>query len=283
MEKNYIDKPESPYSVHYRSERFFKEPTDFKCHKHLEIYILHTGSASTLIEDEIYSLESDSLVVIKPFELHKTNTDTGNKIIRSNLYINMDFLLEKLGASDIVQLVNPFCSSDFASIGKVYLAHEVIEEIDHLFKTMAEEIKNPDSSLYICLCICKILYLIRRQLTKKEIPSAYLVESNPIRQVIHYINQNLHGNLNVNNIRKELNYSKYYLCHIFKKYMNCTITEYIQNRKISLAKKYLAGMDESITNISNMLGYSSQTYFSTVFKNITGMTPNDYKKHISNR
>ena len=55
--------------------------------------------------------------------------------------------------------------------------------------------------------------------------------------------------------------------------------EYISNLKISLAKEMLLSERETITRISEHLGYSDVYHFSKVFKAKTGYTPTEYKKN----
>ena len=47
--------------------------------------------------------------------------------------------------------------------------------------------------------------------------------------------------------------------------------------KIEEAKRLLDMRSDSIGNISSRLGYSSQSYFCTVFRQVTGMTPGQYR------
>ena len=54
--------------------------------------------------------------------------------------------------------------------------------------------------------------------------------------------------------------------------------EYITRIRLDKAKSLIENTDLSIAEISDMTGFTSQSYFSTAFKNFTGMTPSQYKK-----
>ena len=77
-----------------------------------------------------------------------------------------------------------------------------------------------------------------------------------------------------------INYSKSHISAIFKKYSGTTILNYYANLKINEAKKLLKKNEFSISEISEMLCYSSPYYFSYAFKKETGTSPSEYiKKH----
>ena len=57
-----------------------------------------------------------------------------------------------------------------------------------------------------------------------------------------------------------------------------SLTEYINHRRVELAKKLLSKGDISVEEIAYRVGYSSKSSFYRVFTRITGTTPSEYKK-----
>ena len=55
---------------------------------------------------------------------------------------------------------------------------------------------------------------------------------------------------------------------------------YLEDMRITLAKKYLQFSDYSISEISGYCGYKDQTYFSKVFKKHTGISASEYQKQM---
>lgn len=92
-----------------------------------------------------------------------------------------------------------------------------------------------------------------------------------------YVQKNISKHISVNEIAKQLNLSRSYLCTLFKKETQITLTQYIQNEKILEAKRLLKLTTHSLLEISDYLAFSSQSHFQTVFKNITGMTPLQFR------
>ncbi|GAA0076788.1 AraC family transcriptional regulator [Clostridium sp. CTA-5] len=64
----------------------------------------------------------------------------------------------------------------------------------------------------------------------------------------------------------------------FKKVYKCTITEYIQQRRMGHAEHLLSNTDLNIQQVAQIVGYNSASRFSTLFKKSTGLLPYEYQK-----
>lgn len=74
-----------------------------------------------------------------------------------------------------------------------------------------------------------------------------------------------------------LNLSTAYFTDLLKWETGQTMHEYVQSKRIEIAKKWLKETDKTISRIACSLGFSSPEYFIRFFKKITGCTPGDYK------
>ena len=106
--------------------------------------------------------------------------------------------------------------------------------------------------------------------------------SEPIKCAIDYISKNLNKSITIDDVAKEAMLSVNYLCCIFKTETGMTVSNYIQKIKIEEAKKMLSFSNYSMLEISEILGFCTQSYFSTVFQKYTGMTPRRYRKVFYN-
>lgn len=101
--------------------------------------------------------------------------------------------------------------------------------------------------------------------------------SRPVSDTIFYITKNLYNNISLNDICEALHFSPSYLSRLFKKEMSVTISEFITQEKIEEAKRLLIGSNHTLLEISNLLHFSDQSYFTKSFKKVTGMTPKVYR------
>ena len=100
------------------------------------------------------------------------------------------------------------------------------------------------------------------------------------KMCIQYISRNVFSHIQIENMAKELGYSRPYLCSRFKQEMGITLTQYIQQVKVEEAKRMLQFSDYNLSEIAGLLSFSSQSHFQTVFKKITGLTPLAYQKQV---
>ena len=84
--------------------------------------------------------------------------------------------------------------------------------------------------------------------------------------------------LSVDDLAKTIGISRIQLYRKVKALLDCSITDYILNRRLKKASYLLLNEEYSISEISFMVGISSPTYFSTLFKSKYGMSPTEFKK-----
>lgn len=101
--------------------------------------------------------------------------------------------------------------------------------------------------------------------------------SKPISKVIDYIYNHLNEDLSVQEIAQYVGLSRTYLSTLFKKETNYSINEFITRKKIQTAENMLKFSDYDILDITTILNFSSQSYFTQLFKKYIGETPKKYK------
>ena len=99
-----------------------------------------------------------------------------------------------------------------------------------------------------------------------------------IAEVKRLIAENLSvGNLQRDELAALVHVSPGYLGRIFKKKTGLALTDYITQKRITVAKQMLSKTNLSITDISNRVGISYSSYFTKIFKEQTGITPQEYR------
>lgn len=109
-------------------------------------------------------------------------------------------------------------------------------------------------------------------------------EDNPlIRGVKDYIFQNMHSSIKVADIAGHFNVNADYISYLFSSHEKITIKRYIMQEKIKRSQNLLKYSDYKIQEISFYLGFSSQSHFTKIFKEITGMNPNEYRNKFGKK
>ncbi len=101
-----------------------------------------------------------------------------------------------------------------------------------------------------------------------------------VTDVVSLLESYIYGNITINDICSKTNYGKSRLCEIFKKITGKTIMQYYTELKINEAKTLMQQQRLNSAQISDRLMFSSPQYFARIFKQVTSMTPGEYKKSI---
>jgi YesN/AraC family two-component response regulator len=107
------------------------------------------------------------------------------------------------------------------------------------------------------------------------------VYSKQILRAIDYIMCNLHGKILLDDTAEYLKISSAYLSRLFKNETGASFSDYVNKLKIEEAASLLLFTEYTDPEISNMLGFSSQSYFIKIFKKYMNITPKQYKKKYS--
>ena len=105
--------------------------------------------------------------------------------------------------------------------------------------------------------------------------------SELVRNVANYVQHHLSETITTEQIAEHLFLSRQHLSRRFTQEAGIPLAAFIRNEKIEESKRLLRYTDKSTSVIAAYLGFSGQGHFSKVFKEITGMTPGEYreKKH----
>ncbi len=102
--------------------------------------------------------------------------------------------------------------------------------------------------------------------------------SEEVYQCMNYIERNTNRQISVEEIARKVHRSPSYVMKHFKDETGMSVGAYIAKCKLGEAKDLLIYGDRSLAEISNYLGYSSQSYFQNVFKKEFGMTPMQFRR-----
>jgi len=94
-----------------------------------------------------------------------------------------------------------------------------------------------------------------------------------VKEALIIIRKNITQQISLNEISETLNTSKEHLSRVFKKEIGKNITDYINELKIKESLILIKSKKYSISQIAYMFGFSSSSYYSTVFKKVMGVSP----------
>jgi len=245
-------------------------------HPTYELYYLLDGDRNYFINNKTYHITSGTMVLIRPFQLHKTFNAKCMEHDRILIEIKEEFFKQQ-GIEGKVDL-SEFLNEDYV----LRLELEEQQYMERLLFKLLRELGNKDDGFEVIanntvLEILIVLMRIRHK-NEREIPIGSEQENRKIEPVIEHIVTNYMKDINLDSLAHEFFISKFYLCKIFKKITGFTINEYLNSVRIKNAQKLILRGEYNFTEISEIVGYESITHFGRMFKKYTGLSPSQFKK-----
>ena len=107
-------------------------------------------------------------------------------------------------------------------------------------------------------------------------------KSDMLIEVQKYINRNyFNENLSIAEVANVMKVSQAYLIRVFKRDLKMNFADYLTNVRIKNAIILMRDNELKLNDISKMVGYNTQHYFSNVFRKHVGISPQDYRIGMS--
>lgn len=107
----------------------------------------------------------------------------------------------------------------------------------------------------------------------------YKIDNTSFKSMIDYINENYTKPLKLNDLAKKFYINPNYCCLLFKKYINMSFSDYVNELRIEKAIEIMGDEPEmSAETISELVGYSNYSHFCKRFKKKCGISPNKFRQ-----
>jgi two-component system response regulator YesN len=131
----------------------------------------------------------------------------------------------------------------------------------------------PDPEIRLHLGKLAESWFLHQERNKKEFKQI-------IKSVCDFIHNHYQDDLTLTQMAEYSNVSISHFSSLFKRYTGESLVSYINQVRVAKAKELLRNSNDKIYLIAENVGFSSQPYFIRVFKNVTGMSPNEYRKSM---
>lgn len=116
------------------------------------------------------------------------------------------------------------------------------------------------------------------KLPEKRDASKPLSMSSAVYPALVYINEHPRESVSMKEMAELCRLSPSYFSRLFNREMGESFVNYVNRRKVEMAKRLLLNTDESVSHISGEVGYLNVSHFIDVFKRQTGVTPSIFRQ-----
>ena len=239
-------------------------------HKHTELFFIVSGKGQFLIQDQVFPVDVNNLVIINPNVPHTEASLNAQPLEYIVLGIDGIELATKENSNGEFCILDHFESVDISSC-----LRNILREM---------ELKNT-GYMDVCQAYMEILIIRLMRNTDLAVQTQPQVISgnSQCAAVRRYIDLHFKEPLTLEQLSEEAHINKYYLSHAFKREYGVSPINYMISRRIDESKYLLAETDLSMSQIAQLLGFSSLSYFSQVFRKIHGSSPMEFRqssKHV---
>lgn len=235
-------------------------------HPFCEIMFVISGEGTVTVNQNEYEVKKGDIIVYNPDVLHSEST-TGKGGIELAFFGITNFKIGNLPSDYILD----------ENTSPVLHTGQDAEEYEFYFMSLVKEVTSdkPYNEIFSKYLARLIMIGILRL---ANISEAKFVTNGIFTRIHTYLNHHFAEIESMDEICEELKISKYYLSHVFKKYMGKPPMQYVTSKRISYAKKLLQETDLSASEIGEMCGYKDHVLFFKAFKKQEGITPITFRK-----
>ncbi|MBQ3258042.1 MAG: AraC family transcriptional regulator [Oscillospiraceae bacterium] len=234
-------------------------------HDHMELFYIVGGKGHFLIEGVLHPVTAGDLVIINPDTLHTEVSLNAQPL---------EYIVLGIGG---IQMADSTAGGEQFNILDHFESVEVSSCLRNILREM--ELKNFGYE-DICQAYTEILIIRLMRMVELNVPTSSHLGSGNRRcaTVRRYIDLHFKEPLTLEHLAEIAHMNKFYLSHSFKQEYGISPINYMINKRIEESKYLLAETDLSMSQIAQMLGFSSLSYFSQVFRKTQSRTPLEYRK-----
>ena len=247
----------------YKSRLHFPSP---HLHKEMEIVLYRGGKTRALVDSVAYDLQPGDVFITFPNQIHSYKT------LEPESY--RLFLIKPEAAPELTHLLE-FTTPASAVIPNAAndpMLHQLSERLAEVC-SMSDDIPHKKNLLqgYTLTLLSELI----SRMTLSEIPKT---DSDALRSIIFYCTKNYNQDLSLAALEEQLHLNKYYISHLFSGKLGLRFNDYINSLRITEACRRLLNSDESITSISDRVGFNTMRTFNRAFMKQMKLSPSEYRK-----
>lgn len=234
--------------------------------------VLHVleGVGKLYIRDSADGLCKGEVKMLFPFDVFRIEA-TGDSDLKY-AYIDIDVMRSKFESefdrirTDGINNIN----RDFSDDGITEIIESLFEELDTDEKAYSKEL--------VSLLVSQIMvHILRASKKRKVIPFEENDGSFELCvRLMNYIDSNIYSIKNLREAADALGYNYCYLSSVFKRTTGTTLIAYYKTTRMQLARILLEREKKTVSEVAEILNYSSVYAFSKAFKEYFGMSPTIY-------
>ena len=261
--------PRESFRLLYISKSRFGGDWNSTVHTHscTELFYCLSGEGQFLLSGQLFPVKPDDMVIVNP------------QVEHTELSLNaspLEYIV--LGVSGIEIL--------FGKADSTYAIFNCRENRERMVTLLHMLLAEADRSLDGCETVCQdllevlLIWLVRCTTLSLQVEESPRSDNRECVEIKRYLDNNYREDISLDTLAEVAHINKYYLAHTFQKAYGISPITYLNRRRIEESKYMLGNTGYSLAQISELMGFSSPSYFSQCFRKAEGLTPNEYRRQV---
>ena len=259
--------PRESFRLLYISKSRFGGDWNSTAHTHscTELFYCLSGEGQFYLAGQLFPVKPDDMVIVNPQVEHTELSLNASPLEYIVLGVdNMEFLFSKADTS--------------------YAIFNCRENRERMVTLLDMLLAEADRSLDGCETVCQdllevlLIWLVRCTTISLQLEETTRTENRECAEIKRYLDTNYREDISLDRLAELAHLNKYYLAHTFQREYGISPITYLNRRRIEESKYMLTNTGYSLAQISELMGFSSPSYFSQCFRKSEAMTPNEYRR-----
>ncbi len=245
-------------------------------HSAVEVIIPLRGEVQVFTAEQAYCVQTEELIIIPPGCEHGLRMEEGSErelvlYEPNNLFSMKEFSALRQMVSKPIYLPqeHPLCSC----VRDIYF--EIIQI--HRSGAMLRNLQNYAHLMEIYAILGEEYLKNGATVSEKNALSRQLSGEDAFNRALDYLNKNYMEDMSLDSLAAYAGFSRYTLSRMFRQHTGLTFTQYLANRRVTMAMELLASTRIPITQVALQCGFNSIATFNRVFREVKGCTPTQYR------
>ena len=247
-------------------------------HDFWELSYVESGSVTLVLQEQSIELSEGEIAFVRPNCVHTYRSASGNE---SRVFV--------LCFDCLSQCIKPIGGMHFKLSDLQSCMQCIIDECQATFYMNQDEhlavVAHPNfggQQVVILQLEYMLIRLLRTLSAQDESELVFLNEAHfygeLVDVILEYFATHIAQKISLEEICNKVNYSRSFVCKIFKEQTGETLFSCFNRLKVEEAKKLLVQRQMSVAQVAQSLGFSESKHLGALFKKYTGITPGEYKK-----
>lgn len=250
-------------------------------HEEAELTLITKGSCIYQIDLIDYEVNEGDLLFIPPLLLHSIRHNETADFCSETYVFHVNFLGGNTTDICSTRYLTPITNHELSVPYHIPSAHPVYPSLRECFTKITTLYTEQGFGYEIALksFLLQALFLLLQYSNPES--ATVSASSDKLKNVLDYIDLHYAETLSISELAELCYFSEYHFMRFFKKHMNMTCIQYINNVRLEKAVELFEHGENSILEVSLSVGFHNLSYFHRAFKAKYHITPLSFIKRLN--